>query len=495
MKGSLILQNQKVLSANCFMKLSRIKFIIIALLATCRCYAQSDSAVLSVTQVPVKYLAQVSAKADKYSNRITSKTEKTLAKLSKWEQKIHTLLQKADPATAERLFGAGKPTFTSMLAKVREGKAVAAGYKAQYDSYTDKLTTGIKYLETKKDSLDAKYIKPIADAKKKMQQVDSSVAESEAVQKMIKERRKELADAALKTLGKSKYLSKINKEAYYYTETLRNYKELFNDPKKAEETALNILNKIPAFGKFMREKGALASLFGSPSGGNAPSLAGLQTRANVNALIQDRIAAGGPNARAAVAQNMQAAQAELQQLKDKVLKAGGGSSNTELPDFKPNSQKSKTFKQRLERGTNFTIGKNGTGRVAVIDMGLSLGYKLNDKSVIGVGASYKMGYGSVQKIRITHEGVGLRSFVDWKLKKNFFVSGGYELNHVSSFTSIRDLQATNLWQQSGLIGISKKLKVKTKLFKETKFSLMYDMLCRQHIPVTQPIVFRVGYNF
>jgi Skp family chaperone for outer membrane proteins len=485
------------------MRLLPAYIVFILLFSGIVAFGQSkDSTATSVTEVPVKYLTQVSAKADKYSNRITSKTEKTLTKLSKWEQKIHTLLQKADPATAERLFGAGKPTFTSMLQKLREGKAVADGYKAQYDSYTDKLTTGIKYLETKKDSLDNKFIKPIGDAKQKMQQLDKDVAESEAVQKMIKERRKELADAALKTLGKSKYLSKINKEAYYYTETLRNYKELFNDPKKAEETALTILNKIPAFGKFMRENGALASLFGSPSGSNAPSLAGLQTRANVNSLIQDRIAAGGPNARAAVAQNMQAAQAELQQLKDKVLKAGGGSSNAEMPDFKPNTQKTKTFKQRLERGMNFQIGKSGTGRSAIADMGLSLGYKLNDKSIIGVGASYKMGYGSIQKIRITHEGVGLRSFVDWKLPSpkggaggGFFISGGYELNHVSSFTSIRDLQATNLWQQSGLIGISKKLKVKTKLFKETKFQLMYDMLCRQHIPVTQPFVFRVGYNF
>jgi len=144
---------------------------------------------------------------------------------------------------------------------------------------------------------------------------------------------------------------------------------------------------------------------------------------------------------------------------------------------------------------NFTVGKGGTGRVAVIDMGLSLGYKLNDKSIIGVGASYKMGYGTIQKIRITNEGIGLRSFIDYKLKKNFFISGGYELNHVSSFTSIRDLQAKNMWLPSGLLGISKKLKVKTKLFKETKFSLLYDMLYREHIPVTQPIVFRVGYNF
>ncbi len=461
----------------------------------CRAQQKDSSAAASVTDVPVKYLLQLSDKTDTYSRRITSKTEKTLTKFSRWEMKIKGLLQKADPAAAERLFGAGKMTFSAMLQKVKEGKAVADNYKAQYDSYTDKITTGIKYLETKKDSLGAKYGKPLAKAKEKLAQADMDVAESEAVAKLVKERKKELTDAAIKYLGKSKYLSKINKEAYYYTETLKNYKELFNDPKKAEETALSILNKIPAFGKFMRENGALSSLFGTPSGANAPSLAGLQTRASVNSLIQDRVAAGGPNARAAISQNMQAAQAQLQQLKDKIIKAGGSHNNAELPDFKPNSQKTKTFKQRLERGTNFQIGKSGTGRTAIADIGLSLGYKLNDKSIIGVGVSYKMGYGSIQKIKITHEGIGLRSFIDYKLKKNFFISGGYEMNCVSSFTGFRRLQSGNLWQQSGLVGISKKLKIKTKLFKETKFSLLYDMLSRQHIPVTQPVVFRVGYNF
>jgi hypothetical protein len=41
-------------------------------------------------------------------------------------------------------------------------------------------------------------------------------------------------------LGRTKYLSKIDKDAYYYFETLKNYKELFQDKKKAEQTALNI---------------------------------------------------------------------------------------------------------------------------------------------------------------------------------------------------------------------------------------------------------------
>jgi len=54
---------------------------------------------------------------------------------------------------------------------------------------------------------------------------------------------------------------------------------------------------------------------------------------------------------------MQNAHAELNKLKDKLLK-GGGTSDTELPDFKPNTQKTKTFLQRVEYGFNMQFGKN-----------------------------------------------------------------------------------------------------------------------------------------
>ena len=70
-------------------------------------------------------------------------------------------------------------------------------------------------------------------------------AATDIAQKLIKERKKELLAEAYMVLGKSKYLTKINKEAYYYIETLRNYKELFSDFKKTEQKAFEILNKIP----------------------------------------------------------------------------------------------------------------------------------------------------------------------------------------------------------------------------------------------------------
>lgn len=113
-------------------------------------YAQPDSSLQQLQQLPEKYFSGIENKVEKYSNRITSKTEKTLEKLSRWENKIKFLLEKTSPETAQKLFAPGQTTFTTVLLKYQEGKRISDGYKASYDQYRDELTTQLKYLEEKK---------------------------------------------------------------------------------------------------------------------------------------------------------------------------------------------------------------------------------------------------------------------------------------------------------------------------------------------------------
>jgi hypothetical protein len=245
----------------------------------------------------------------------------------------------------------------------------------------------------------------------------------------------------------------------------------------------------------------LASMFRMPGADpNDPAylanLSGLQTRSAVNNLIQQQISAGGPNAMEQFRQNLQKAQAQMQELKDKVLKSGGSSSDDEIPNFKPNTQKTKSFWKRLEIGANIQSQKpNGVVPVTT-DLGLSAGYMLNDKSIIGLGASYKLGWGqNIRNIHLSHQGAGLRSFVDFKLKGSLWLSGGYEMNYQTEFNRIVQLQELDNWQQSGLLGLSKIMSGKSKFFKKTKLQLMWDFLSYEQRPRTQPIVFRIGYNF
>lgn len=489
------------------MSLIRLTLLLATLIAWLQTNAQSDSAktakadsLLSALQeLPKKYLTSVDSKIDKYTSRITSKTEKTLTKLAKWESKIKTLLEKASPETAQRLFNNNQLSFATALEKYKQGESLFNEQRKYYNKYRDNLTNTIKYLDEEKDKLDTKLVKPLAKAKGKIKEFETAQDNADALEQFIKERKKQLIEQSLQYIGKSKYLQKIDKEAYYYVETIKNYKQLFTDQQKAEETALKILNRIPAFTKFIEQNSMLSSLFRMPAAGTpagAANLAGLQTRASVNELIRNQIAAGGPSGMDQFRANLSAAQAEANKLKEKLLqKGGGGSSDAELPSFKPNNQKSKTFRQRLEFGSNFQTGKTYAWLPASADIAVTLGYKLNNRSIVGIGTSYKMGIGSLQRMSISHQGIGLRSFVDWQLKKQFYVSGGFEMNYNAQFKNFQQLQQFSAWQQSGLIGLSKKIPLKTKWVKGTNVQLLYDVLANNHMPVSRPVIFRVGYQF
>ena len=226
---------------------------------------------------------------------------------------------------------------------------------------------------------------------------------------------------------------------------------------------------------------------------------GLQTRAQVNQLIQQQIGSA-PSAMQQFQQNVQDAQGQLQEIKNKLSQFTGegsiGSSDMDMPEgFKPNDQKTKSFFKRLELGTNMQSQKATGFFPTTSDIGLSLGYKLNDKSILGVGASYKVGWGTgLRDIEISHQGLGLRSFVDMKLKGSFWITGGYEMNYRSEYENIEVLKDMNAWQQSGLLGLSKVISLKTKFFKKTKLQLLWDFMSYEQVPRSQPIIFRIGYS-
>lgn len=461
--------------------------------------AVKDSVLQNLQAIPEKYFSSIDKKITKYSGRVSKKTEKTLVKLSKWETKIKKSLEKLSPQTAERLFANNQLTFAVLLQKLKDGEQFTQQYRKQYDGYRDKLTSSLKYLDQQKEQLDVKLVKPLAKARANMDSLSHTIDNAEVVQQFIKERKKQLIDGAFSYLGKSKYLLKINKETWYYAETMKNYKDLFNDEEKMERVVKGALNRIPGFQKFLQKNSMLSSLFGAPGDvASASVVEGLQTRAITQGMIQERIAAGGPGAQELFQQNMKAAQAKLTELKKKLTDHAAGTGGGTLPDFKPNMEKTKTFRQRLVFGSDIQLSKNNTLMPTTMDLALTVGYKLNEKSVAGIGASYKMGLGSLDRIKISNQGLNLRSFMDWKLKKQFFISGGFEMNYLSALppaTSLQQVPNGSNWQQAALAGISKKLKIKSKWFKETKLQLLYDFLAKQHAPVSQPVLFRVGYNF
>lgn len=457
-----------------------------------------DSISQTIIPSPQKYTDAVSAKAKSIEEKLDKQSQKALDQFKKQEAKIIKKLSRLDSSAAKQLLETSRARFQQLEEKLKN-----PGKLNQYIPGLDSLSTSLNFLQANNQFVSqAKEVKEkLGDAISKVDALKVQLQKAETIKAFLKER-KELLKQSLEKFGMVKELKQLNKQVYYYAQQLNEYKAILKDPKKIERKALELLSKTKLWKEFFRKNSMLASLFRLPGGdpndpANMASLAGLQTRAQVNNLIQTQITAGGPNAQQQLQQNLQAAQSQLNQLKNRVLQMGGGSSDADMPEgFKPNNQKTKTFLQRLEYGANIQSQKATNFFPVTSDIGLSLGYKLNDKSVIGIGASYKLGWGrGWNNINITHQGVGLRSYVDIKLKGSFWISGGYEQNYRTAFTDFDQLRNRSSWQQSGLIGISKVVSLKTKLFKKTRLMLLWDMLSYQQIPRTQPVVFRVGYNF
>lgn len=458
-----------------------------------RSFAQSspDSVLNKID--PAKFSASVAKKADKIQDKIILRSDKALSRLQRQEEKLYNkMLKGKDSLQAKAALQDMAAKYKSLQDKIKNPSL--PGKAGKYIPALDTLITTLKFLNTGETA------DKIKDALAKTESLSQKFKQAEEIKKFISQRKQQLK-AQLENLGMARQLKKLNKQVYYYSEQLNEYKAMLKDHSKAERKAIELLSKTKLYKDFMRNNSQLALLFRLPGSGSDPlaqaGLAGLQTRAQVNNIIQQQIAAGGPNAMAQVQQNLQQAQSQLSQLKNKILQAGKGSSDAEMPEgFRPNTQKTKSFWDRLEYGTNIQSQKPNGYFPVTSDIGLSVGYKLNDKSIIGIGASYKLGWGqNIRHIQLSSQGAGLRSFIDWKIKGSFWVSGGYEANYCTEFNRIEALKDMNAWRQSCLIGVSKTVSPKTKFFKKTKLMLLWDFLSYQQVPRTQPVVFRIGYSF
>ena len=167
-----------------------------------------------------------------------------------------------------------------------------------------------------------------------------------------------------------------------------------------------------------------------------------------------------------------------------------------MPDFKPNDQKTKTFWKRLQYGTDFQTTRNSYMFPMTTDFGLSIAYNLGHNNLLGVGASYKLGWGNgIQHIAFSNQGVGLRSFLQIKIQGTFSATGGFEYNYNTPFTAYQQIKLLQDWTKSGLIGVTKTISIKNRVFKNTSVSLLWDFLSYQQVPQTQPFLFRIGYTF
>ncbi|HTI07735.1 MAG TPA: hypothetical protein VL832_04235 [Puia sp.] len=469
----------------------------------------------TIVDLPSRLLTKIQHKTSDLDAQLTQQSRHYLDKMVRREDRLRKKMYKVDSNAANTLFAGSSEKYAALTQQLSTDTGSRHRTSSgEYKPYTDSLQQMLSFLQqqpidqTVAGTGAAQKLSAISGASPKLQKtigqlqtLQAKMQDADQVKEYMRQRKQQIANYIqqhenLSTLFGKDYQG-MNQDIYYYSQQVRQYKDMLNNPDKLERQALSLLNKLPAFQSFMKQNSQLAGLFSLPENYGSPvSLAGLQTRDQVGALVQNQVAAGGAGGAAVLQGNLQSAESQLDDYKDKLSKLGGGSGDIDMPDFKPNDQKTKTFWKRLEYGTNFQTTRNNYLFPTVSDLGLSVGYKLNNNSTIGVGASYKLGWGNgIQHIALSSQGAGLRSFIDIRIKGSFAATGGLEYNYTTPFTAYQQISQLKYWTQSGLIGISKTVSMKSHLFKKTSLQLLWDFLSYQQIPKTQPLLFRVGYNF
>jgi hypothetical protein len=476
---------------------SLLTMILIAM-SSVTVLAQDSTTLQNIT---TKKLTAIEKTATNYNDKIDQQTAKYLRKIEKQEQRLKRKIQRLDSSAAKELFDQSTQQYTALKNKLADKQnQLATNRYTQYFAGLDSTITGLSFL---KDNELLHNTKGIADkltgSLDKYKELQNKLEVTKEITDYLKQR-KQLLQQTLEKYNVGKYLKKYNKQAYYYTAQLNEYKEALKDPAKAERLILKALNKIPKFQEFFAQFSQIGQLFPAPQGGasNIANLAGLQTRAQVMNQIQTSLggAGNGPNnILETLQQNMQEAQTQLSKIKKKVLNnTGKGDTDFDMPNFKKNNEKSKSFLKRLELKTDLQTNR-GTGLLPnVADISIGLGYKLSQNKTAGFMVAYKMGLGNgLNNIKLSTEGVSYRSYVDMKFKGSFWLSGGYELtSFTNDLTPNPSPKERGTWTESALLGLSKKYSLSKKRKGEAK--ILYNFLWQQQ-PNAQKIIIRTGLNF
>lgn len=455
-------------------------------------YGQStDSSAVRTAKFPTRLFGQIQSQTSYLDRQLARQTQKYAQRMIKQEAALKKQLSKVDSNGSRYLF-LNHP----------EQQYAALAQKVSTDTSKLSKPRGVAYLPYADSLQGVTSFLGKTEATSQLQTLQAKMMDADYARQFMVQRKEQIKQYMLThapfVAGIKNIYTTYNTELLYYTQQLNAYKDMLNDPGKLLTSALAILDRIPAFTTFMQKNSFLSGLMGTPPDYNMESqLSGMQTREMVNGMLQKQVSAGGPNAASALSQSMQSAQSQLTQLKAKLASLGSGGQHVDLPpNYTANSQKTKTLFQRLQYGVNLQTVQSSNYFPVTTDVGVSIGYRLNDKSTIGVGTSYKIGWGSdISHLHLSGQGSSIRSFLDYKLKRGLSLTGGYEFNYQPVSVLPSQLTPVNSWQRSGLLGLSKTVSMNTKFFKETKIQLLWDFLSYQQVPKAQPILFRVGYTF
>ncbi len=447
----------------------------------------------------------------------------TQAKLAKQQNAAMKAVEKQQQDMLEVISKADSGFALQLRQQWEEHMAQIVHAKTPYVARLDTLTTLLKFISHHKGKIPQ--IGPLEDVLGDMKE---KLAVCNALQNAAVQQRQLIGQwlqgRSGLDVGLAKQLKAYSLQLSVYKQQLEAWKTTLNDPVKLEQAMLAGLQKLPGFSKFLEQNNQLAAILGrgglgsNPAGAGIP-VPGMQSRQNLLQQLQQRFgnnATGtGSGVPQIIQQNLEDAMRSLSSLQQGIQQLEGylgrgaiGNQNLTPQEKESAALKALPVHKRIRIGYNIQSGGGPNYFPAINDIGLKAGFQLHPRFEAGIGGAYKLGLGdSWRKIKISHEGVAIRSYADWRITpagdkflKGFWVTAGYEWNNFTRLAvSNSDTNNTAslptgpvLWTNAGLLGVTKKI---AKGKKEMHFQILWQFSTGNGPNASAPFLFRWGKSF
>ena len=453
--------------------------------------AQVNSASSLSSELTNKYFHKVNKKVLTLDKSTTKRTKKSFKKFQRQQKRLHKKLCKVNPDLADKLFSyqADPLYYQDDPFNLPPRTKLKSGPK-EYNAEWDTLKCSSAFYSAQSDSSNPS--SSVAETNRNVQNCDSKLEQSNKIQHYMRQRKTLLKKSLKDYPSMKKNLLGIDKVNYYYGQYLKEFKNRLKFESKFESLFKRGLSGNSEFSKFMSSNGVLAK-FGKIPSDWGKNIEGLQTNASVEKMLDESTKA------LSILLSKDSIATKVKEGTDAIgkMKSGnyGNATNAaDVPDFKPNPMKTKRFVDRLEYGTDVKFTQTSAYFPAKGNLGFTIGYKLNPKFSIGTGATYNLGLGrNWNAIRLTHEGIGIRTYADYQIKGAIYFSGGYEKNATTPTATQKEIGIGSLtWYDSALLGIKIKPKILGKA--SPTASLQYDLLHDEHAPASPAIIYRIGWT-
>jgi hypothetical protein len=199
------------------------------------CYAQGlPGKATAIANFPSRLFHRIQSKTATLDEQLTRQTEKYLQNMARQEERLRKKLYKVDSNAAKNLFAGSAGRYAALGQRLAQDTGSSSlALSGEYQAYTDSLQGMLKFMKENPQA---------AASLKQLQSLGSKVQDAEEVTQYIRERKQQLSQYIQQHMSVSGLLRKdyqgFNRGIYYYSQQVREYKEMLNDPDKLTKEAL-----------------------------------------------------------------------------------------------------------------------------------------------------------------------------------------------------------------------------------------------------------------